>query len=242
MRSAHYLGWTSPVIAAAISVAAPHGAHAAVISTLFDTGVAASGAVLPDGTIGDPHYSLVSVPGGTSTTLIRTSAGGYPIPPYLADDTLSAWIGPDNSPQVLGPAGNYDYQTSFTLTGFQSASASITGQWATDNGGVDILINGVSTGQSIPDNIGSFEAFHTFSINSGFVAGLNTIDFIVYNDPGNATDPTAEGPTALRVELTGSATPVGTGTGGTSIPEPSSLPVIGAGMLALATWRQRARS
>lgn len=66
----------------------------AAIPSLFNTGVDASMTPLPDGTIGDPHYSLVSVPGGTTDILVRTSAGGYPIPPYFGDDSSSAWIGP----------------------------------------------------------------------------------------------------------------------------------------------------
>ena len=73
-------------------------AHASPI-TLFNTGVNASGTPLPDGTIGDPHWSLMVVPvGSTSDIRIRTSAGGFPISPagpWIGDDGLSAWIGPN---------------------------------------------------------------------------------------------------------------------------------------------------
>ncbi|HWR88591.1 MAG TPA: hypothetical protein VN277_09250, partial [Acidiferrobacterales bacterium] len=41
--------------------------------TLFNTGVDAAGAVLADGTIGDPHYRLISKPAGTSDIRIITS-------------------------------------------------------------------------------------------------------------------------------------------------------------------------
>src|SRR5262249_46915482 len=98
---------------------------------------------------------------------------------------------------------------------------SISGLWAQDNSGVDILINGVSTGQLG----GGFGGFTAFAINSGFVAGTNTIDFIVNNGGG---------PTGLRVEMTGSASPV---TGG--IPEPASLVLMGAGLAAFALYRRR---
>src|SRR5436190_21465609 len=65
----------------------------ALVGSLYNTGVSSTHAVLPDGTVGDSHYSLVSVPGGTTQTLVRSSPGGFPIPPWLGDDSSSAWIG-----------------------------------------------------------------------------------------------------------------------------------------------------
>ena len=101
------------------------GAHAATITT-FNTGVNGSGTPLADGAIGDPHYLLTAVPSGSTTAIrVRTSVGGYPIGPWLADDTISAWIGPNNDAQVDGPVGNYDYRTTFNLTGFNPATASL---------------------------------------------------------------------------------------------------------------------
>lgn len=76
--------------------------------TIFNTGVDASGSPLPDGTVGDPHYTLVSEPGGTSVLRVRTSTGGYPIVPSVwVDDALSAWIGPNNDVSVQGPIGTF---------------------------------------------------------------------------------------------------------------------------------------
>ena len=174
----------------AIAVAAATSA----VGTLFNTGVNASGTPLSDGTIGDPHYTLVSVPSGSTTAiLVRTSAGGYPVDgEWMGDDALSAWIGPDNSGSDSGPVGNYDYRTTFDLTGLIPATASISGGWSVDNAGVNILINGVSTGNS-DNNVNAFETFQSFSITSGFQPGLNTLDFIVDNTGG---------PTGLRVEAT----------------------------------------
>jgi hypothetical protein len=103
------------------------GARAGTITTLFNTGVDGSGAPLADGTVGDPHYSLISVPSGTTDLLVRTAAGGFPIPPYIGDDALSAWIGPFNDSSLDGPVGSYDYETTFSLAGFDPATASITG-------------------------------------------------------------------------------------------------------------------
>src|SRR5260370_41662339 len=75
-------------------------AHAAAISTLVNTGVDASHTSLPNGTVGDTHYSLVSVPSGaSSSTLIGTTAAGvFPLNGayVIGDSATSAWIGPDS--------------------------------------------------------------------------------------------------------------------------------------------------
>src|ERR1035438_4240441 len=123
-------------------------AHANPI-VIYNTGVNALGLPVANGTLGDLHYTLVSVPGGTSQTVAITSAGGFPIPPWVADDSLSTWIRPNN-PSTTDPQGIYDYQTTFDLTGLNPATAVLMGQWASDNTGMDILINGVSTGIGNP--------------------------------------------------------------------------------------------
>ena len=103
-------------------------------------GVNGASAVLPNG-VGDPHYTLTSVPGSTSDIRVLTSAGGYPANYYSGDAPLSAWIGPD-SDQLVRPVGSYTYKTTFTLAGLNPTTALITGQWATDNEGLGIYLNG----------------------------------------------------------------------------------------------------
>jgi hypothetical protein len=191
----------------AIAAFLPTESPGALIGSLYNTGVSDFHTVLPNGTVGDPHYSLISVPGGTTQTLVRTSAGGFPIPPWIGDNALSAWIGPNNGSDLDGPAGDYTYRTTFDLTGLIPGTASISGQWTTDNLGIDILINGVSTGQFI-SSPESFRTFTPFTIQSGFVEGVNTIDFVVRNEPFDGRNPTG-----LRVEMTGSAA---------IVPEPAS--------------------
>lgn len=211
--------------------------------TLFNTGVNGAGMPLPNGTIGDPHYTLISTPGGTSTLLVRTSAGGFPIPPWLGDNPTSAWIGPNNDPFLDGPQGLYTYRTTFTLPANANlATASITGQWAADNDLIQILINGVNAPQTnLPFIDPQFseprplDSFTPFSITSGFVAGLNTLDFVINNQPFS------NNPTGVRVELSGTFQPTAPPPPA-GVPEPSSLALLGLGTAALAAWRCRRRA
>ena len=202
------------VAAAAILILAG-AAHAWPIQ-IFNTGVNGSGVPLPDGTLGDPHYTLIVVPGGSTTEIrVRTSAGGYPVVgAWIGDDSISAWIGPNNDPSVSGPDILYTYRTTFDLSGFDPAMASLTGQWSADNWGSDILLNGLSTGNTAV----GFNLWSSFTILSGFTAGVNTLDFIVNNGGG---------PTGLRVEVTG-----------TAVPEPATLSLLALGGLALIRRRR----
>jgi hypothetical protein len=61
-----------------------------------------------------------------------------------------------------------------------------------------------------------FPAFiHAWSISTGFIAGVNPLDFIVYDDAG---------PTAVRVEMLGTADAAAV----ISVPEPATLALFGA--------------
>lgn len=209
-------------VAALALVAGAAGRTRADVIPLFNTGVDAGGTPLTDGTIGDPHYSLIAVPGDATDIRVRTSTGGFPIPPWIGDDSVSAWIGPNNNNNLDGPIGSYDYQTTFDLTGLDPATASIIGRWSADNTGTDILINGVSTGNTAA----GFSTWDNFAIGSNFVSGVNTLDFIVHNDGGA---------TGVRVEMSGTATL-------RSVPEPSSIALAAlGGVMALGYVRRKVR-
>jgi len=74
------------------------------------------------------------------------------------------------------------FRTTFDLTGLDETTASLSGSWTSDNLGLDVLINGVSTGNTSA----GISALSAFTINSGFVAGVNTLDFQVQDVGGIA--------------------------------------------------------
>jgi hypothetical protein len=216
------------VLAACAACAIASAANAVPI-VIFATGVDAGGIALPNGTTPDPHYTLVSVPAGSSdVTLVRSGASGFPIPPWIQDSSVSRWIKPNNEAGVTcdfctDPEGDYVYRTTFDLTGLDPAAAILTGRWATDDGGIDILINGIPTGILSNAPPQPYEAWTRFRITSGFVADVNTLDFVVHNTAGFGN------PTGLRVEISGT---VG------EIPEPAAFVLIGAGLVALGVVRR----
>lgn len=185
------------------------------IADLFNTGVNSTGAVLADGTV-DSHYTITAAPNGAQVAT-KTPAG-YPFPNWAANDSNSAWIGL-NTASASGPVGNYTYHTTFTLAANAIlSSVSINGLWGTDDQALAVYINGLSTGLTLT----GFSTLSAFSINSGFHAGANTLDFVVYN---------GSGPTGLRIDNM-----VGT----YQAPDGGlTAMLLGASMLGLVAFRRR---
>lgn len=231
---------TSGGVLGIITILATCAATYAVPIAVFNTGVDGAGHVLSDGTIGDPHYSLVSVPFGTTVTRVRTQAGGYPANVWVGDDTASAWIGPNNNGgilppgafgQVYGPVGFYDYRTTFVLP--SAGTVAVVGQWAADDTGESVTLNGASGGFFLPAGDANWTSF---SIRGTGLAGVNTLDFHVQNaDQGFLEGSPMPGPTGLRVEIT-SANFVA------NSPEPGSVGIISCGLLALLLRRRQNRA
>ncbi len=162
------------------------------IPGLYNTGMDDSNNLLADGET-DSHYQLIqsadaSYPGPASKVILSNE---FPIGNWYPNGDKSKWIAPRTDAGKWNEAGVYIYRVYFDLTGHDLNSTVVKGGWSTDNNGVDILINGVSTGFATP-----YEAFgwglFPFEIKSGFISGINTIDFVVNN--GYA-------PTGLRVEF-----------------------------------------
>jgi len=193
-------------------------AGAFVITDLFNTGVDGSGVALGDNVL-DPHYTLTAQPNNGTFLAETVFDDTFPIPPWVANNAGSRWIGPDSDNDANGPTGDYTYETTFTLLGnVNLGSVVISGLWGTDNIGLDILINGISTLQA---NVNQFGSLTVFSVTSGFIVGTNSLEFILNN---------AGGPTGLRVDQI---------TGMYDLPEPTTLALFGLGLIGLGAMRRR---
>jgi hypothetical protein len=195
--------WIAAVTVALVSFGGASSADASPITTLFSTGVDAFGVPLADGSV-DPHYSVA--PGGGPFAIGNPSGVGW-----VGNTLSSSWISPATN--TLGGGGPFTYHTSFSLAGLNPGTAVITGSLAIDDEG-SIFLNGVDVFDSVSTFSAPWSFFQTFTISSGFIAGINTLDIVVPNDIETADD----GPTGLQLNLSG-----------TAIPEPASL-----GLLALA--------
>jgi hypothetical protein len=167
---------------------------------IFNTGVVSKGTLASDGSA-DSHYKLITSSDSTypGPNAFVVTSNVFPIGPWLADGPSSKWIAPRTDAGAGNAQGSYTYRTTFDLTGFTPASASLTGQFAADNSAI-IKLNGVTVGAAST----GFSTFTSFTISTGFVAGVNTLDFVVTNDPWTPN------PTGLRVEIAGTASPAST--------------------------------
>ncbi len=204
-------------VAAALAAALP--ANAAVITSLFSTGVDSAG-VATVGNGADLHWTLA---GGTAYT--GGTNGSFPIGPWISDSATSRWITPTTNAADSNAITTFAFSTTFDLTGFNAASASISGIFAADDSAT-IFLNGVQVGAA---NQGGYRSGTAFLISSGFIAGLNTLTFSSLNS--------GAGPTGVNVLVAGTADATGT------VPEPAAwaLMVVGFGMVGVAT-RRRPRS
>jgi hypothetical protein len=190
----------------------------------YNTGVNATGTPLSSLAV-DPHYSIVGSPAFGPQAYVRTEADGNPIQPggWLLDDSASAWISPSTTfffNDLPGITDAITYRTTFDLTGYIPTGGELKGQWAADDSGLRIRING----QVVPSvGIAQYDQWTPFTISNGFVNGLNTLEFDTLS---------TQSPTGLRIEFTSSVF---------AVPEPGTWALFGAGLLGVAGLvRQRA--
>ncbi len=210
----------------ALAVAMP--VSAASLQDLYNTGVLDDGTPAASGSV-DLHYTLLVSPDpafpGPAAIVADPIAAGY----WLPNSSTSRWIAPAQNQGYPSGAtnhasGSYTYRLSFDLTGYDPATAQVTGSWAADNAGTALLLNGVTTGFATP----SYSSLTAFTLSSGFVAGLNTLDFLVNEFASGGANPTG-----LRVEaLAGTATVV---------PAPAAAWLLGTGVAGLIARRYRRR-
>ena len=159
------------------------------IPDLFNTGVDDKRAPLEAGAV-DPHYRLIVNPDTSSPDAIVEAPPGA----WYANDAAGKWIGPQMD-TVASVVGNFTYRTYINLADRDPSTLVIKGGWATDNTGLDILVNGVSLGLA-PNTtqFASLTPFEIYGTNVNLLAGTNTIDFVVANEA-------AVGYTGLRVQI-----------------------------------------
>jgi hypothetical protein len=208
------------IIAAALACAAIASAHADTISGLKNTGLGASGST-------DSNYKLTSVTSDTAigATPFITYDNQWPISPWLANTSVSKWITPTSSQGQSFDAWNtglYTYTLSFDLTGYNASTASFVGRLAADNA-VTVKLN-----NQVISSASGFTDWSSFNANSGFVSGVNKLDFVVTNWQQNGGNPSG-----LRVEFSGSNITA-------AVPEPETYAML-LGGLALMGFVARRR-
>lgn len=229
--------------------------------TIANTGFLADGTTLgTPGVSTDGNWSFISCPAGsvcagasvgTPVAPYVTNDGGYPFTGgtyvWMANDATSQWI----SPRVTyrdylagdpgSPGGAYTYRVSFDLTGLLPGTAYLSFRVAADNALLDVLINGSSVNTSFDTPV-SFDFWKNGEVTGGFIAGINTLDFVVDNwdawydhDQDSSTpDIRVYTPSGLRVEFLESTA--------SEIPEPATMGLMGFGLLALGVaFRRRKR-
>jgi PEP-CTERM motif len=182
--------------------------------TIYNTGESNQGTALAFGTV-DPHYNLIAAPSGVGLVAYATSLN----PAWISGDSSADWISPGASGDTSWPVGTYDYQTTFMVT--DPSTAELSGEWTSDNNAC-IYLDGVNTG--ICTAFAGFGSLNPFDISSGFQSGMNTLDLVVTNG-GNSPSPTG-----VLVEFTPQPP---------STPEPSTVLLLGSGLLGLAVAARR---
>lgn len=160
---------------------------------VLDTGLDDATGALIENALPDDNYEVVLPPGSEAcraqAVVIQDDA--FPIPPWLATSEISKWIGA--AADSNAGAGTFAYRITVDVPEeLDAARLKLLGAWSSDNAGLDVLVNGVSTGAA---HDGNFAVLHAFPADAGlglFQAGPNVVEFLVENiDPG---------PTGLRVE------------------------------------------
>lgn len=168
----------------------------------------------------DQHYKILET--GTQAKTMHNH------PAWIANSSQSLWLWQESNGKPTNVTRTF--RLSFDMAGLEADSAYISGMWATDNQGIDILINGVSTGNI---NTG-FKSYTQFIIDDDFVDGINHIDFIV-KDVGSIA--------GFRVDSIAGTADIKAPPhpDPNAVPEPASmlLSTLALGALASATKRRR---
>lgn len=198
---------------------------------LYNTGVDSTGALLTAGTA-DTHYTLTLGGGGPTTGPFVTNLSDFPTPYWAPNGASAQWISPQAQyfPAPYGSdvnGGAYTFSTTFTLGAGDLSTAQISGSFLADNYVTSILINGIAayTNGSTANQYSGPAV--TFSLPStAFIAGTNTVAFVVQNETRGPNDNPTGNPVGLQVEFT-------------AVPEPSTWLMVAAGLGTLLVIQNR---
>jgi hypothetical protein len=196
----------------AFALAAVRPTNAATIDVTSNLGLHNTGeSTTINGTVQDANYTFGYMAGNTAPTDLNsftpkgnpyiTNANQFPISTsnWYKDSTngSSNWVSPQSGygSNNSDLAGYYAYVTTFTLPNAAPAGLtfSFSGNWATDNLGEGIWLNGsmiTGTGMGTGNlNSANFQQLHSFSFSTPLNYGQNSLAFIVYNTPFDGANP-----------------------------------------------------
>lgn len=210
------------LIAAISGLFASATALADPIAGLVNTGTGVAGSL-------DTAYTLTVEQGTTVITNTHpyvTTDNVWPISPWIANSSTSKWVTPTASQGDTfdgSTDGVYRFSLAFNLASTDYSRAALVGRFSADNAAT-VFLNGQAIGTS-----NGFESWSGFAANAGFVAGANTLDFVVRNYAQHSGNPMG-----LRVEFLSS--------GVSAVPEPQSWGMLaaGLGLLGFITRRRKA--
>jgi hypothetical protein len=190
----------------AISFASTLASAQSPITSLYNTGVDDTGALLNVG-VADTHYKILSgpsplytsgFPGGLAYTTNPHPLWWHP----SGNPSALQWIDPLNNGNASSPGyvpnGTYRYETTFYLVDcVDPTKVQLMGQFASDDNAC-IWVNGQNTNQCAINGYATPTSFN-ISGSTLFHSGTNIVDFVVQNIGG--------GPSGLIVTVLGKVNP-----------------------------------
>ncbi len=211
----------SYVLIAAIAISGPVKAASILsLDDLYRTGLDATGNVVSpflasadaNWTLEGPDFAL-----GAANVINKNTL-------WIAAPIGSEWIGRADGSQGNTPDATYMFSTIFDLSGFDHTTASIFGTAASDDVAT-ILLNGNDVG-----TIFGFGSLTDFIINTGFIEGINTLQFSVLNSSFTGINPMG----LLVADIGGIAN-----LAVSAVPLPPSAILFGTALLGLVGIRRR---